>query len=210
MLLPLTHTSSRLDYTQQGLKIIKGCTQENSEVRTPSALTWVCPSHTSLTAGLMLTCKFIFSAKRNRTFFFFLFSLKLNPLVAFNNQWTGELMYFLKRSEFLTNAASLFTALAEETDRRPQALPMWRRQTRCWGLVPGHPDSGLKCTGSVAMLHSFCLCRVQPWTGAHSKQLCHCSVFKKGQFSTKQKKDENLPLVYVICQFMQFHRLKRL
>lgn len=77
MLLPLIHTSSRLDYTKQGLKIIKGCTQENSEVRTPSALTWVCTSHTFLTAGLMLTCKFIFSAKRNRIIFFpFLLKIK--------------------------------------------------------------------------------------------------------------------------------------
>lgn len=89
MLLPLTHTCL--------VDQIIHSKAENNQGYFRKIVTLVCTFHTLLAVGLMLTCKFISSAKQNRTFFF-LFSLKLNPLVAFGNEWVAELISFLKRS----------------------------------------------------------------------------------------------------------------
>jgi len=90
MLLPLTHTCL--------VDPIIHSKAENNQGYFRKIVTLVCTFHTFLTIGLMLTCKFISSAKQNRTTFLFLFSLKLNPLVAFGNEWAAELTSFLKRS----------------------------------------------------------------------------------------------------------------
>lgn len=76
MLLPLTHTCLVDQIIHNKAEDYRGCVCR-------SALTqFVLFTH--LSVGLMLPCKFISSAKQNRTPFFFLFSLK-NHLVAFGN-----------------------------------------------------------------------------------------------------------------------------
>lgn len=60
MLLPLTHLADR---------IIHRKAESNQGCVFRKIVTSVCTFHTFLTAGLMLTWKFISSAKQNRTFF---------------------------------------------------------------------------------------------------------------------------------------------
>lgn len=68
MLLPLTHT--RL------VDPIIHSKAENNQGYFRKIVTLVCTFHTFLNVGLMLTCKFISSAKQNRTIFSFLLKIK--------------------------------------------------------------------------------------------------------------------------------------
>lgn len=66
MLLLVTHTRL-LD------QIIQSKTENNQGCTFRKIVTRVCTFHTFLTVGLMFTCKFTSSAKKNTTTFFFLF-----------------------------------------------------------------------------------------------------------------------------------------
>lgn len=112
------------------------------------------------------------------TFFFFfslfLFSLKLNPLVAFGNEWIAELISFLKKKMLVphrqTHAVHCTGSDTPLLRRgRPGAGGPWTSLTQTCRL-----------TGSGAVLRVSRLRSAQSWTGARSQQLCHCSVFRKG------------------------------
>lgn len=173
-----SHTAGRSDHTEQGWKSPRTRSREQGSQSCPGRHS-VCTLHASLTASPALPCKLIPSAKQHRTPFFFffslfLFSLKLNPLVAFGNEWIAELISFLKKKMLVphrqTHAVHCTGSDTPLLRRgRPGAGGPWTSLTQTCRL-----------TGSGAVLRVSRLRSAQSWTGARSQQLCHCSVFRKG------------------------------
>lgn len=178
MLLLLTHTLLADQTIQSKAGNHQGRGAGSREVRaalagTRSALF----THLSLQAQRSPASSSLLQSNTGHLFFFFslfLFSLKLNPLVAFGNEWIAELISFLKKKMLVphrqTHAVHCTGSDTPLLRRgRPGAGGPWTSLTQTCRL-----------TGSGAVLRVSRLRSAQSWTGARSQQLCHCSVFRKG------------------------------
>lgn len=131
----LSYTSTKISVHTARLKRIKRCVCfTNSDVGPALVQTWfVRFTHLSLHAQ-WLTCRSMSSMKQNSThfFFFFLFSLKLNPLVAFGNK--QQLSWCCPEEVLVPKSGpTLPTASAEENDSRPEALLTRQLWSGHWG-----------------------------------------------------------------------------
>lgn len=113
---------------------------------------------------------------KTSTRFFSLFPLKLNPPVAFGNEqrlsWGVPEEALVPKSGATLPTADMLSMTGDRESR-------WAGSCRVGTRVPVCRQE-LQTTGSDAWLHLLRLRRVQSRTGTQDKQLCHCSVFRKG------------------------------